>query len=67
MTLAIVMKGAAKEEQGNAVPFTVVKRCLTSWTLLIRWSASVLKWACHTGSTAYKRRLAYSVTLRINF
>ena len=36
-----------------------------SCTLLTRWSTSVLKWACHASCEAYKRRLAYSVTVRI--
>ena len=40
-------------------------RHLTSCILLTRRSASVLKWACHAGCEAYKRRLAYSVTVRI--
>ena len=39
------------------------KICLTSCTLLTRWSASVLKVGVPCGCEAYKTRLAYSVTL----
>ena len=44
MDMALVTKCivTAKEEQGNAV-FAYSKRCLTSCTLLTRWSALVLK------------------------
>ena len=41
------------------------KSPLTSCTLLIRWS-TLVKWACHAGCEAYKRRLAYSATVRIS-
>ena len=47
-----------------AIQFTVNSH-LTSCTLLTRWSVSVLKYACHVGFKAYKRRLAYSVMVGI--
>ena len=39
---------------------------LISSTLLTRRSASVLQVVCPAGCEAYKRRLAYSVTVRIS-
>ena len=57
-----------KKEQNNAVLafLFAINSHLTSCTLLTRWSVLVLKVGVTCSFEAYKRRLAYSVTVGIS-
>ena len=48
-----------------SISLFMLKKHFTSCTIMRRQSASVIKMGVHVGNEAFKRRLAYSVTVRV--